>query len=298
MLRYDLHQHLWPPELIHALRRRNAPPLLSGSELVTPEGAFRFDPRQHEPERRLAVLARDELDVAVVSLQPSLGIETLPTAERDELESAWLEGIGGLVAGSSGRFVALAPWRVVSGFAGTSVGASALLSEHGADVLAEVDAVAGLLFVHPEAGGPLPPGRPDWWQWTAGYAGQMQEAYLAWLGGLRAHYPRIRVVFAMLAGGGPLQHERLVHRGVHVREAADQDTLFDTSSYGRRAIELCIETFGIERLVYGSDVPVIDPAPTLRAVRALGASVARFLQSDNPARLVSETIDPRRSLEP
>ena len=197
-----------------------------------------------------------------------------------------------LVGHASGRFRALAPWRLADGFAGTSVGASALLSEHGADVLAEVDAVGGLLFVHPEAGGPVPPGRPDWWQWTAGYAGQMQQAYLAWLGGLRDRYPEIRIVFAMLAGGAPIHHERLVHRGVHVRASPDPDTVFDTSSYGRRAIELCIETFGIERLVYGSDVPVIDPAPTLQAIHSLGDSVSRFLQSDTPERLLAPRPTP------
>ena len=294
MLTYDIHQHLWPASFFEVLERRTAPPFMRGGELVTPEGAFPVDPAAHDPELRLASLDRARVDVAVLSLQPTLGTEALAEAERDELELAWLEGIAEIVAQGSGRFRALAPWRLTDGTSGTSVGVSALLSEHGAEVLAQVDEVGGLLFVHPEAGGPLPPGRPEWWQWTVGYTGQMQQAYLAWLGGLRDRYPQIRIVFAMLAGGGPIHHERLVHRGVHVRASPDPDTVFETSSYGRRAIELCIETFGIERLVYGSDVPVIDPTPTLQAIHSLGDSVSRFLQSDTPERLLTPRLDQRR----
>lgn len=285
---HDIHQHLWPPEFLDALRARTELPTIRGDVLTTIEGSFELDRSAHDPETRVAILDRDGIDVAVLSLQPSLGIEGLPVSERDGLEETWIEGTANLVAASAGRFCALAPWRVVAGFAGTSVGASALVAGgRGADVVREADVVGGLVFVHPEAESATPAGRPDWWQWTAGYTTQMQHAYLAWLGGGRAAHPSVRIVFAILAGGAPIHHERLAHRGVNVRTVLDPDTLFDTSTYGRRAIELCIETFGVERLVYGSDLPVVDPRPTLRAVRGLGDSVARLLQSDTPGRLIA-----------
>jgi hypothetical protein len=168
------------------------------------------------------------------------------------------------------------------------VGASALVDpDRHAALLAEVDAAGGVLFVHPEAEGAQPPGRPDWWSWTAGYTGQMQRAYFAWLAGGRDRLASVRVVFAILAGGAPLQHERLAQRGIDVRSALDPDTLFDTATYGRRAIELCIETFGVERIVYGSDTPVVDSLPTLDAVRGLGDSVTQILQTDTPGRLLT-----------
>lgn len=284
----DLHQHLWPPAFLAALRARDTPPFLRAAELVTPEGSFPFDVRAHDPETRLALLDRDGIDVAVLSLQPTLGVEALPAGEREHLEEAWLAGIGEVVADAGGRFRALAPWRVADGFAGTSVGASALLDGgRGAEVVRAADAAGGLVFVHPESEGMLPAGRPAWWHWTAGYTQQMQQAYLAWLAAGRDAHPSVRVVFALLAGGAPIQHERLVHRGVHVRAALDALTLFDTASYGRRAIELCIETFGVERVVYGSDVPVVDPRPTLAAVRGFGDSVAQIVQSDTPGRLLA-----------
>jgi 6-methylsalicylate decarboxylase len=288
MTTVDLHQHLWPPGFVAALRGRTHPPLVDGDRLVTREGRFPWQAEDHDPARRLADMDRDGIDRAVLCLQPSLGLEALPEEERDALERAWIDGIGEIVHGAGGRFCALAPSRVATGFAGTSVGCSALLAAPGtaaATVIDSVDSVAGLLFVHPEAEQAVPPGRPEWWNWLVGYPGQMQAAYFAWLAGGRARWPQLTVVFALLAGGAPFQHERLAQRGVPVRSARDPRVLFDTASYGRQAIELTVEMFGVERVVYGSDAPVIDPRGTLRAVQGFGDSVARFLMTDNPARL-------------
>jgi predicted TIM-barrel fold metal-dependent hydrolase len=187
-----------------------------------------------------------------------------------------------------GRFRALAPWRVVEGFQGTSVGASAIVeADRHAELLAEVESAGGYVFVHPEAEGANPAGRPEWWSWTAGYTAQMQRAYLAWLAGGRGRWPNLKVVFAMLAGGAPIHLERLAHRGVDVRSALEPNVFFDVATYGRRAIELCIETFGVVQLVYGSDMPVVDPHPTLQAVRGFGDAVTTVLQTETPGLLLS-----------
>jgi predicted TIM-barrel fold metal-dependent hydrolase len=285
---YDIHQHLWPDTLLAVLRGREAPPFVRGSELVTIEGSFPVDLASHDPERRIAALDRDGIDVAVLSLQPTLGAEALSPAEREEIELTWAEGAAELARESDGRFRAFAPWRVLDGFAGTSVGATAL-TEPGAhtSLLAQADAAGGVLFVHPEAERAPPPGLPDWWCWAAGYTTQMQRAYLSWLAVVRDRYPRLRVVFAILAGGAPFQLERLSRRGVEIRSSLDPNAFLDTASYGRRAIELCIETFGVTQLVYGSDTPVVDPAETLRAVRGFGESVAHVLQTETPKGLLS-----------
>ena len=284
----DLHQHLWPPAFQTALRARTRPPLLDGAELVTQEGRFPFHPIAHDPEHRISELDRDELETAVLSLQPTLGIEGLPDAERRELEATWVEAIGEVVEGSAGRFRALAPWRLPDGLAGTSVGASAVVDPESASTLLDgVDAAGGVLFVHPECELPPTPDHPEWWSWTAGYTAQMQRAYLAWLASGRVRWPSIRVVFAILAGGAPFQLERLAHRGIDVRSALDPNVFLDVSTYGRRAIELCVETFGVQQLVYGSDTPVVDPRPTLTAVRGFGDAVARILQIETPGRLLA-----------
>jgi predicted TIM-barrel fold metal-dependent hydrolase len=60
----------------------------------------------------------------------------------------------------------------------------------------------------------------------------------------------------------------------------------DTASYGERALELALATYGVNQLVYGSDWPVIDPQPTLRAVGGFGQAVADAVCRTNPARLL------------
>ena len=282
----DLHQHLWPPSFIEALSERSEPPCLVGDRLVTAEGAFPFSAAAHDPEARLRLLDRDGIDSAVLSLQPSLGLETLPAAERDELESAWMDGIAEIVRASGGRFHAFAPWRVADGFVGTTVGAPALFDPERAASLDEAERAGALVFVHPEGPGAPPEGKPEWWNWTAGYTAQMQAAYLAWLAGGRVRWPTLRVLFAILAGGAPFQLERLSQRGVDVRSALDRGVFFDTATYGRRAIELCVETFGVGHLAYGSDTPVVDSRFTLQAVRGFGDAVARMIQIETPKLLL------------
>ena len=140
--------------------------------------------------------------------------------------------------------------------------------------------------MHPSAAG-VTSGAPAWWPAVLDYTAQMQAAYLTWLSYAQRLWPEVNVVFAILAGGGPFQLERLASRGVAVRSGLHGNVFFETASYGRRAIELCIETFGVHQLVYGSDVPVIESAPTLSAIRGFGDSVVKLITADNPSRLLS-----------
>jgi hypothetical protein len=283
---YDLHQHLWPEGFVAALRERSVAPRLEGTVLETCEGRFEVDLARNDPETRVAQLDRDGTDIAVISLQPSLGIDQLPAAERDELELAWVGGARALAG--SGRFLAFSPSIVREGFAGVSLGSSAFLDlDRTAETLAAAAATETTVFVHPVAGRAPQTGRPAWWEWVVGYPARMQEAYVSWLAFGRERWPTLRVLFAMLGGGGPFQLERLARRGVDVRSALDPNTFFEVSTHGRRAIELCIETFGVAQLAYGSDTPVVDSQPTLDAVRGFGDAVSHVLQSETPARLLS-----------
>ncbi len=283
----DVHQHFWPAPFVAELARRRTPPRLSGSTLVLEEATHEVDLDAHDAEARLLVLDRDGIDVAVLSLQPTLGIAGLPQAEKDELVGLWQDGVLELVQGSHGRFLALAPEHPAPGFVGSIVAASAMRDvESLSSLLSELDASGGFLFVHPSAAG-LPSGAPGWWPAILDYTSQMQAAYLTWLSYAQRLWPEVNVVFAILAGGGPFQLERLASRGVAVRSGLHANVFFETASYGRRAIELCIETFGVHQLLYGSDVPVIESAPTLSAIRGFGDSVVKLITADNPSRLLS-----------
>ena len=289
MTAYDVHQHLWPQGFVAALRARDAPPFIDGEALTTQEGRFAIELADHDLASRLRTLDRDEIDVAVLSLQTSLGLEALVADERDALEAAWVEGVLDLVATSQGRLLAFSPSIARSGFVGVSLGSSVLTDLDGASaVLDDAQQSGTIVFVHPDAGRAAGDARPPWWDWVTGYPARMQEAYLAWLAFGRERWPSLRVLFAMLAGGGPFQLERLALRGVDVRSALDPNTFFEVSTHGRRAIELCVQTFGVGQLAYGSDTPVVDSRPTLDAVRGFGDAVTHVLQTDTPSRLLSE----------
>ena len=286
MTTYDLHQHLWPEAFIAALRGRTTPPRLDGDVLETCEGRFPVELAQHDPDTRLSALDRDGIEVAVLSLQPSLGLG------RPGLLG--VRRIGARVGRRSSRARrrgASEPSRRRASARASPAYPSARLrsstSTRRRRRSTQRPQPGATVFVHPEAGSTSGTTRPEWWEWVVGYPARMQEAYVAWLAFGRERWPTVRVLFAMLGGGGPFQLERLARRGVHVRSALDPNTFFDVSTHGRRAIELCIETFGVGQLVYGSDTPVVDSRPTLDAVRGFGDAVTYVLQSDTPARLLT-----------
>lgn len=268
------------------MRRRASPPRITGAELELAEGSFPFDPAEHDLEARLALLDREGTDLAVLSLQPTLGHDRLPPPERAELVAAWEEGIAALVTDAGGRLAALAAGLSRPGFVGSCIGSDALADTEALEPVVEsVRDRDGFLFVH-SSGGPVPPGVPGWWGALTLYTAQMQAAYLTWLVHGQERWPDVPIVFAILAGGGPFQLERLASRGIEVRSTLHRNIFFDTASYGRRALELCVETFGVEQLVYGSDLPVVDPEPTLRAIEGFGESVERMVRQDTPTRLL------------
>jgi len=279
MLSYDVHQHLWPEALIERLRARPERPRLRGSVLELPSGDWTVDLDAHTLEARLDLLDRDEIDVAVISCPPTLELD-------EELEEAFHDGITEVVAASNGRLLALASGSARDGFAGACIPAwnLATLAEL-EPLLAELERRRALLFVHP-APAPAPADAPGWWAAVVDYTSQMQAAYAAWIAHYADRWPDLSVVFAILAGGAPFQLERLASRGIDARSVVRPNVYLDTASYGPRALELSLATYGVAQLVYGSDAPVIDSEPTLRSIRSFGQAVTDVVCRDNPARLL------------
>ncbi len=283
----DFHQHLWPPELIERLEARGRPPFLRGDALTTTEGTFRVDRSVHDLDRRIARLDGAGIDIAVISLQPTLGIERLPPGEREPLIEAYHGGVAALVSRSGGRLRALAAGSTAGSFDGICIGASRLLEPTGVtEILAGLERCEGILFVHPDRVTPPPAGAPPWWQSVAEYTAEMQAAFFAWIEHGAKSWPDLRVVFSLLAGGAPFQLERLLSRGVDLRRFTNAPVYLETSSYGRTSIDLTLAAFGIEHVVFGSDYPIINPEPTMNAVRSLGESAFRSICSNTPTRLL------------
>src|SRR6266702_2135227 len=90
--RTDVHQHLWPPELLAALADRAEPPFArreSGAwRLHVPGEPAAIVPAQDGADRAHA-LHEQRLDRAVLSLSTALEVERLPAREAAPLLDAW-----------------------------------------------------------------------------------------------------------------------------------------------------------------------------------------------------------------
>ena len=108
----------------------------------------------------------------------------------------------------------------------------------------------------------------------------MQRAYARWLAHGIPRWPTLKIVFAILAGGVPVQIERLQARGFDISAALWPTIYLETASYGRRALDHCLSMFGASHVVFGSDAPVV---PTDRGSPTSGAS-AKLQPTRCPAR--------------
>jgi predicted TIM-barrel fold metal-dependent hydrolase len=171
-----------------------------------------------------------------------------------------------------------------SGAVGLCLPATALATPAALDrvgpLLERLERRGAPLFVHPGAarGGDV----PAWWAAMTDYVNQMHAAWHAFLDRGRAAHPELKVVFAMLAGGAPLHHERLSARG-GPNPGVDRGVFYDTSSYGGRMLDAMVRVVGIDQLVHGSDRPVV--APPL-APGPLGPAAWEAMTRQNPARLL------------
>jgi hypothetical protein len=300
MARIDLHQHLWPEPLLVLLARRTTPPRLRrrrrGWELeLAGEAPAALDLVAHDPVVRALEAERDGFDRIVIAPSAPLGIESLPEEDAGPLLGAFHAGILELGApyllwGAIGAHDLSADGvdaLLDAGAVGACVPAGVMAGEAelaaAAPALARLAARGAPLLVHP---GPAPAahvGTPAWWPALTAYVAEMNAAWHAFSAWGRAAHPRLRVVYAMLAGGAPLHAERLGSRGGPAGAVHDELTFFDVSSYGPRTIDAMLRIVGADRLVYGSDRPVVEA----RALGGLGRSVLHALAESNPARVLA-----------
>jgi len=302
-VRIDVHQHLWSPHFVEALRARTRPPRLAGWTLeLAGEPAYRVAPQDHETGRRLELNRADGLDLALVSLSSPLGIEFLPPDEAAPLLEAYHEGALALPDGF-GVWAAACVSRPVpktlealleAGCVGLQLPATALADRAGYEccepLLRVLEERSRPLFVHPGAA-PAGVGMPPWWAAAVDYVQQMHAAYFAFAAFGRPAHPTLRVCFAMLAGLAPAHRERVQARGgpAGVPGAGDaptdRGTWFETSSYGDAAIAAATGALGeggAGLIVLGSDRPYAAPMRLPdedAAARAAAALLEPWLRS-------------------
>jgi 6-methylsalicylate decarboxylase len=310
-MRVDVHQHLWPEPFVAALFRRTRPPRLRGDRArptleMAHEPACCVDLTTHDPDRRLAALDRLGVGTAVVSISTPVGCEALPADEAAPLVDAYNDGVREVVAGAGGRLRGFAAVvvddpggaaadlerRLAEGFVGASVPSEALASPSGLarlrPLLATLETAGGTLFVHPgpapwTSAAPAEDGLPEWWTSLAAYPASAQRAFFTWRAAGAAAHPRLRVVWAIMAGGAPFLEGRWRTFAGCAGEI-DPNAFFDTASARREALELLLATYGVEQVVFGTDHPVLDGAGVSAAVADLGENVAELVAGRNVVR--------------
>ncbi|WP_433327097.1 amidohydrolase family protein [Spirillospora sp. CA-294931] len=289
----DVHQHLWGPPLVSALRSRREPPFLDGWTLrLEGEPPYEVNPSDHDAARRAGLVGADGLERALVSLSSPLGIEWLPDAEARPLLDAYHEGAAALPpefgawAAANVRDIdpGAAAEALDAGFAGLQLPATALLDASGyarcAPLLDLLESRGLPLFVHPGAAPPTPDA-PAWWPALVPYVQQMHAAWFAFRTSGRPRHPNLRVCFAMLAGLAPLHGERLAARGGG-RGTVDPAAFVETSSYGPRAVDAAARAIGVDVVVHGTDRPYAGPSDP-----AMGEAAHHAIRVSNPHRLLN-----------
>lgn len=297
----DVHQHLWPDELVDRLRARSRAPYLRGWTLYTDgEPPYDVEPADHDVATRVAADREAGVGLACLSLSAPLGIEGLDRPEAQPLVDAWHRGARELpehfrvwasVPTESPDVIGLHALLADDRFVGLQLPATDLGTplawERVAHLLLAAELAGKPVFVHP---GPEPRrvqagGLPAWWAPVVGYTAQLQAAWWGWnaVGG-RGLFPRLKLVFAAGAGLAPVFSERHALRGGE-RTTVDPDVFVDTSGTGERALEAVVRVLGIDALVLGSDRPYGDPLAEL-----LGEAATRAVRVSNPDRLLA--VDP------
>jgi hypothetical protein len=308
-MKIDVHQHLWSEPLIEALGARSELPFVRYERGLTVlylagERPYVIDLEGEHPARRAETVERDGLDRALVCLSSPIGIERLARAEAVPLLDAYHDGALAL-GGPFDVWGAVALDRVDADDVDRALDRGCVGISLPAEALAGVEEMARLhgllerlelrdapLFVHPGPGlsGFSAAGcsltEPLWWPALTRYLAGVQAAWLTFRVAGRSEHPRLRVLFAMLAGLAPLQAERLHARGGPIQQEPDELLFYETSSYGPMAVQALQRVVGGSQILYGSDRPVAEPSALEDAAgldwEQIGEVTVRALGGERP----------------
>ncbi len=199
-------------------------------------------------------------------------------------------------------------------FAGMHFGCSALgrsLDDPSfAEMWAELDRREAIIYIHP--GGILCGSEPGLAGMddpgvavTIGSASELATAALRLAGLCRTHR-RLRVIIGLLGGSLPFLLQRVIWLGSRFKgksmlaDGEDGSLIgelrrfsYDTNLLPDPAVLASArEAYGLDRLLFGSDAPAVDPIVTAGFMRDGGMTDEEFLQvlRDNPARLFGDRL--------
>ena len=307
----DCHAHWIPPRLAELLRERSEVPRIESTEgherLVAFHGGRAFDRALGDIGYRLGLMKQHGVSMQVLSLPGLFGIDCLPVHESQSLVAAFNDEAADICRREPGSFLAVAalPLRDLEhtcrelerahglGLRGAILPASGFTSLASARRFEYVFALGNRLgshfFIHPGPLAPVPPSnlradREDHaWQRRIVLQTQADLSSVMVTLNLTSFldpYPDVTVQVANLGGTLPFLLERMdeVHRA-EVREGQlpserMRRCYVDAASFGPRAIELAVASYGADRVLLGTDCPIFDTGRTLLALRAANITAA------------------------
>lgn len=315
-MRVDVHAHHLPVGYMALLAAGNGPV---------------FGAAHDDATLRRMVEGQDEagIDVQILSTGPNspyLHDAGLATAAARAVNDAYRQVVDrydgrfaafGSVPLPHGKAAAAEAVRCLDdlGFAGIHVGCSALgraLDDPTfAEMWSELDRREAIVYVHP--GGILCGGEPGLAGMddpgiavTIGSAAELATAALRLAALCRTHRG-LKIIVGMLGGSLPSLLQRVMWLGARFK---GKSILADEGPDGSLATELrrfrydtnllpdpavlvlARETYGLERLLFGSDAPSLAPEVTMRFMQDAGLSPAEMLQvlRDNPSGLFGDCL--------
>jgi predicted TIM-barrel fold metal-dependent hydrolase len=240
---------------------------------------------------------RNAIATQLVTFPGALGVDVLPFAEAADAIAAFNDRLARLCAGARGRFVGLGGLPLADmrraamemhrirrelRLVGAILPGNYFLSVECARALRPVlDAAnerGALIMLHPglmcgEAA-PAPFGDSSVFRASVLnlQASLAQMAMTALAADLVETFPRITFQLVNLGGTIPFVLERLeavaLSRPPHTPfpRARFRGLVYDCASLGPRALELAVEVFGADRVMFGTDYPIFAPEPALRAI--------------------------------
>ncbi|MFV2039287.1 MAG: amidohydrolase family protein [Acidimicrobiales bacterium] len=277
-------------------------------------------------QERLAAMDRSGIEHQVLSLPGLFGIDSQPGEEAIELTAAFNNGVGALVAAYPNRFSGMASLPITEphlaareyrrtrndlGLIGMILPGDAFVSGAQARTLRPLfDAaqeVGGLVFIHP---GPLcddrstvPVNTPALHsdnvvhrRATVDIQNRLTEVMVTLaLSNFLDEYEDVPVQVANLGGSLPFVIERmdhvyaLRHPELPLPSQNLKPVYVDTASMGPRALEMAVGTYGADRILFGTDIPIFDHTRCISATAQsrLGDPEKAMILKSNAAALLA-----------
>lgn len=330
----DMHFHWGPKEFADALRRRDKKPMIRRGEDGAEYFESTFAPNKlpadfDSVEARLAEMDKNGVEHAVLSISPVTGIEALPLQESLPLARAYNDAASSVCAKYPARFSAFAILPVgnieaaaeelervmaMPGMVGAVLPGDGFLSKRRAERFAPLFAAAdrhnAIFLVHygrlpDDAEAPKIDGsdNPHLRYGTLDMQSRLSSNMLTFcLTDFLKPYPNVTVMSHNLGGNVPFEIDRMDHRTLCDKPGEELPSkrikaapvMVDCNSLSARAIELAVEVYGAEKIVFGSDGTAFGMDWTQKAIddAKISAADKQAIREGNARRILGRVNRP------